>query len=77
MALPALSTQPAADETATPAAQAAREISPGVHEIVFADGAIYRGAFENGLARARGEIVRADGIRARAEIVDGSARLVD
>ena len=43
----------------------------------FADGSRFEGTFESGLARAKGEIVRADGTRARAEIVDGNAKLVD
>ncbi len=43
----------------------------------FQDGSRFEGAFENGLTRARGEIVRADGSRSAAEIVDGSARLLN
>jgi len=43
----------------------------------FADGTRFEGSFENGLQHATGEIVKQDGSRARAEIVDGSAKLLN
>ena len=43
----------------------------------FLDGTRFEGIFENGLAKARGEMVRPDGARVPAEIVDGSARLLN
>jgi hypothetical protein len=43
----------------------------------FLDGTRFEGAFENGLAHATGEIVRQDGTRSRAEIVDGNAKLLN
>jgi hypothetical protein len=43
----------------------------------FQDGSRFEGTFENGLSRARGEIVRQDGTRAPAEIVDGNAKLLN
>ena len=42
----------------------------------FTDGTRFEGEFENGLARARGEIVKQDGTRVPAEIVDGNAKLL-
>ena len=39
----------------------------------FADGARFEGVFE-GLARARGELTRADGSKVPAEMVDGALR---
>ncbi|HYC34921.1 MAG TPA: caspase family protein [Usitatibacter sp.] len=43
----------------------------------FQDGSRFEGVFQNGLARARGEIVRPDGTRSAAEIVDGNAKLLN
>jgi len=43
----------------------------------FADGTRFEGVFENGLQHAAGEIVKQDGTRARAEIVDGNAKLLN
>lgn len=43
----------------------------------FQDGSRFEGVFENGLSRAKGEIVRADNTRAPAEIVDGNAKLLN
>ena len=43
----------------------------------FLDGTRFEGMFENGLARARGEIVKQDGSRSPAEIVDGNAKLLN
>lgn len=43
----------------------------------FLDGTRFEGAFEGGLARAHGEIVKQDGTRVAAEIVDGNARLLN
>ncbi|MGZ5061605.1 MAG: caspase family protein [Usitatibacter sp.] len=43
----------------------------------FLDGTRFEGTFEGGLARAKGEIVKQDGTRAPAEIVDGNARLLE
>ncbi|HEX4331140.1 MAG TPA: caspase family protein [Usitatibacter sp.] len=43
----------------------------------FLDGTRFEGAFEGGLARAHGEIVKQDGARTAAEIVDGNARLLN
>ena len=43
----------------------------------FHDGSRFEGSFENGLARARGEIVRPDGARSPAEIVKGEARVLN
>lgn len=43
----------------------------------FLDGTRFEGTFEGGLARARGEIVKQDGSRVPAEIVDGNARLLN
>ena len=40
----------------------------------FQDGTRFEGVFENGLARAKGELIRADGSRGPAEIVDGTVR---
>jgi len=42
----------------------------------FLDGTRFEGDFESGLARAKGEIVKQDGARVPAEIVDGNARLL-
>ena len=41
------------------------------------DGSRFEGTFENGLAKAKGDIVRSDGTRAPAEIVDGNAKLLN
>ncbi len=43
----------------------------------FLDGTRFEGSFEGGLARARGEIVNREGSRTAAEIVDGSAKLIN
>ncbi len=43
----------------------------------FLDGTRFEGEFEGGLARARGEIVKQDGSRVPAEIVDGNAKLLN
>lgn len=43
----------------------------------FLDGTRFEGSFEGGLARARGEIVKQDGSRSPAEIVDGNAKLLN
>lgn len=43
----------------------------------FLDGTRFEGAFENGLAHATGEIVKQDGTRSRAEIVEGNAKLLN
>ena len=43
----------------------------------FADGTRFEGVFENGLQHATGEVVKQDGSRARAEIVDGNAKLLN
>ncbi|HUL94627.1 MAG TPA: caspase family protein [Usitatibacter sp.] len=43
----------------------------------FLDGTRFEGTFEGGLAHARGEIVKPDGARAAAEIVDGTAKIVN
>ena len=43
----------------------------------FLDGTRFQGTFENGLARALGEIIKQDGSRVPAEIVDGSAKLLN
>lgn len=43
----------------------------------FLDGTRFEGTFENGLARAKGEVVKQDGTRLPAEIVDGSAKLLN
>jgi hypothetical protein len=43
----------------------------------FLDGTRFEGTFEGGLARAKGEIVKQDGSRVPAEIVDGNARLLN
>ncbi|HEY2629305.1 MAG TPA: caspase family protein [Usitatibacter sp.] len=43
----------------------------------FLDGTRFEGTFENGLAHATGEIVKQDGARAPAEIIDGSAKLLN
>jgi hypothetical protein len=43
----------------------------------FLDGTRFEGEFDGGLARARGEIVKQDGTRAAAEIIDGNARLLN
>jgi hypothetical protein len=43
----------------------------------FQDGTRFEGVFEGGLARARGEIVKQDGSRVPAEIVDGNAKLLN
>jgi hypothetical protein len=43
----------------------------------FLDGTRFEGDFENGLAHASGEIVRQDGTRQPAEIVDGNAKLLN
>ena len=43
----------------------------------FQDGTRFEGTFEGGLARARGEIVKQDGSRVPAEIVDGNAKLLN
>ena len=43
----------------------------------FLDGTRFEGTFEGGLARARGEIVKQDGSRVPAEIVDGNAKLLN
>jgi hypothetical protein len=43
----------------------------------FLDGTRFEGVFEGGLARARGELVRQDGARLPAEIVDGNAKLIN
>ena len=42
----------------------------------FLDGTRFEGTFDKGLALARGEIVRQDGSRSPAEIVDGNAKLL-
>jgi uncharacterized caspase-like protein len=43
----------------------------------FLDGTRFEGTFESGLAHARGEIVKQDGSRSPAEILDGNAKLLD
>ncbi len=43
----------------------------------FQDGTRFEGTFEGGLARARGEIVKQDGSRVPAEIVDGNAKILN
>jgi hypothetical protein len=43
----------------------------------FLDGTRFEGTFEGGLVHARGEIVKPDGARAAAEIVDGNAKIVN
>jgi hypothetical protein len=43
----------------------------------FLDGTRFEGDFEGGLARARGEMVKPDGSRVPAEIVDGNAKLLN
>jgi len=43
----------------------------------FVDGTRFEGVFENGLARARGEIIKQDGSRTPAEIIDGKAKLLN
>jgi hypothetical protein len=43
----------------------------------FLDGTRFEGQFENGLARAKGELVKPDGSKVPAEIVDGAVRLAD
>ncbi len=43
----------------------------------FLDGTRFEGEFEGGLARAKGEIVKQDGTKVPAEIVDGNARLLN
>jgi len=43
----------------------------------FVDGTRFEGVFENGLARARGEVIKQDGSRTPAEIVDGKAKLLN
>jgi hypothetical protein len=43
----------------------------------FLDGTRFEGDFEGGLARAKGEIVKQDGTKVPAEIVDGNARLLN
>jgi len=40
----------------------------------FSDGSRFEGTFENGLARAKGELVGTDGSKVPAEIVDGAVR---
>ena len=49
----------------------------GVGIFWFLDGTRFEGTFEGGLAHARGEIVKQDGTRAAAEIVDGNAKLLN
>jgi len=49
----------------------------GVGVFWFLDGTRFEGTFEGGLAHARGEIVKPDGTRAPAEIVDGNSRLLN
>jgi hypothetical protein len=43
----------------------------------FLDGTRFEGVFEGGLARARGEMVKPDGSRVPAEIIDGNSRLLN
>jgi uncharacterized caspase-like protein len=43
----------------------------------FLDGSRFEGIFENGLTRALGDIVRPDGARVPAEIVEGNAKLLN
>ena len=44
----------------------------------FADGSRFEGVFENGLAKAKGVMVKIDGTtRIEAEIVDGAVRLLN
>ena len=43
----------------------------------FLDGTRFEGTFEGGLARAHGEIVKQDGARVPAEIVDGNAKILN
>jgi hypothetical protein len=43
----------------------------------FLDGTRFEGTFEGGLARAHGEMVKPDGSRVPAEIVDGNAKLLN
>ena len=43
----------------------------------FLDGTRFEGVFEGGLAHAQGEIVKQDGSRVTAEIVDGNAKLLN
>jgi hypothetical protein len=43
----------------------------------FLDGSRFEGVFESGLAKATGEMVKPDGARRKAEIVDGSVKTLD
>jgi hypothetical protein len=43
----------------------------------FLDGSRFEGVFENGLAKASGEMVKPDGARRKAEIVDGNVKHLD
>ena len=43
----------------------------------FTDGSRFEGVFENGLSRAKGEVVRADGTKAPAEMLDGNVKLLN
>jgi uncharacterized caspase-like protein len=42
----------------------------------FLDGSRFEGSFENGLGRAKGEVVKPDGAKVPAEIVDGAVKLL-
>jgi hypothetical protein len=42
----------------------------------FTDGTRFEGVFENGLAKAKGELVKPDGSKGAAEIVDGKVGLL-
>jgi uncharacterized caspase-like protein len=43
----------------------------------FLDGSRFEGTFENGLAKARGDLVKPDGSKLPAEIVEGAVKLVN
>ena len=43
----------------------------------FLDGSRFEGTFENGLAKARGELVKPDGSKLAAEIVEGAVKLLN